>query len=241
MPSTFRHDLGILLLAAILWAAFVFSGAIFSLVWNFFPVIVFSGVSVLLLYNLLEAPVHWRPSIALLPPSITLAFPAACVFAFGDRGILSVLLVSGTTIAVALVCLGHALLFGIKSNYSSQRTRVPRAANSSIRHYGNHATRRVIAPAVVVLTIAVVFTFLATQCIWTVSGLESTCKEKTRAYFVARQDTPTDWTPIMVSTLGDVSSLYGRWRVGTKHQDVMCSATLGRPIDRVGYEIGETK
>ena len=237
MPSTFRHDLCILLFAAVLWAAFVFSGAIFSLVWNFFPVIVFSGVSVLLLYNLLEASRPWRPLIALLPPSITLALPAARVFASGDEGILSVLLVSAIAIAVAIACLGHALLFGIRSNYLSKRTRGPRAADSSVRL----AMRHRIAPVIAMLLIAVAFTFLARQCIWTDSALENACEEKTLAYFVARQDTPTDWTPIMTSTMGDVSSLYGRWRVGTKHQDVMCSARLGRLIDRVGYEIGEPK
>jgi hypothetical protein len=102
--------------------------------------------------------------------------------------------------------------------------------------------RRSIFPILVVLSIAVVLTLLARQRIWTESGLEGACKEKTRAYFLAKKVMPTDWTPSMLSTLGEsVMSFYGSWRVGTKHYDVMCSARFGEPIVSVGYEIGEPK
>jgi len=105
--------------------------------------------------------------------------------------------------------------------------------------------RRSIFPILVVLSIAVVLTLLARQRIWTESGLEGACEEKTRAYFVAMKDVPTDWTPAMLSRLGkgvgSVMSFYGRWRVGTQHYDVMCSARYGAPIVSVGYEIGEPK
>jgi hypothetical protein len=102
--------------------------------------------------------------------------------------------------------------------------------------------RRSIFPILVVLSIAAVLIFLARQRIWTESGLEGACKEKTQAYFVAKRGIPTDWTPSMLSKLGEgVMSFYGSWRVGTKHYDVMCSARYGTPIASVGYEIGEPK
>jgi hypothetical protein len=104
---------------------------------------------------------------------------------------------------------------------------------------------RSIFPILVVLSIASVLIFLARQRIWTESGLEGACKQNTRAYFVAKMGTPTDWTPSMLSKLGEgmrsVMNFYGSWRVGTKHYDVMCSARYGDPIVSVGYEIGEPK
>lgn len=105
--------------------------------------------------------------------------------------------------------------------------------------------RRSIFPILVVPSIAAVLTFMARERIWTKSGLEDACKEKTQAYFVAMRDMPTDWTPSMLGRLGEgvlsVMNLYGSWRVGTKHYDVMCSARFGDPIVSVGYEIGEPK
>jgi len=105
--------------------------------------------------------------------------------------------------------------------------------------------RRLIFPILVVLSIAAVLIFLARQRIWTESGLEGACKEKTRAYFLTKKDVPTDWTPVMLSTVGEgvgsVMSLYGSWRVGAQHYDVMCSARHGATIVSVGYEIGEPK
>jgi hypothetical protein len=90
-----------------------------------------------------------------------------------------------------------------------------------------------------VLLVAVVLIFLARQRIWTQSGLEAVCEEKTRAYFVAKGDAPTDWRPLMLSELGSSWSLYASWRVGTKHYKVMCSGKIGKSISGVGYEVGE--
>jgi hypothetical protein len=100
--------------------------------------------------------------------------------------------------------------------------------------------RRSIA-SIFVVTIAVAFTLLARQRVWTESGLEALCQAKTRAYFVAKKDMPTDWSPSMLSIPGDgdVMSFYGNWHVGTKHYDVMCTARIGEPLVSVGYEIGE--
>lgn len=101
---------------------------------------------------------------------------------------------------------------------------------------------RRILPIFVLLIIAVVLTLVARHRIWTASGLESACKENTQAYFVAKRDMPTDWTPFMHGTIGDGGmSSFGTWRVGEKHYVVMCSARLGEPVVSIGYEIGEPK
>lgn len=101
--------------------------------------------------------------------------------------------------------------------------------------------RRII-PIFVLLMIAAVLTLVTRQRIWTASGLEGACKEKTQAYFVAKKDMPMDWTRFMHGTIGDEGmSFYGTWRVGEKHYVVMCSARLGEPAVNIGYEIGEPK
>ncbi|MEO8869362.1 MAG: hypothetical protein ABI357_00875 [Granulicella sp.] len=108
---------------------------------------------------------------------------------------------------------------------------------------GDCAMRRSILSIFIVLPIAFALTLLARQRIWTESGLEAICKAKTRSYFVAKRDTPTDWRPSMFSIPADSGMMrfYGNWHVGAKHYDVMCTARIGEPIVSVGYDIGEPK
>jgi hypothetical protein len=99
---------------------------------------------------------------------------------------------------------------------------------------------RRIFPIFILLIIAAVLTLVARQRIWTASGLEGACKEKTQAYFVAKRDVPMDWTPFMHGTIGDEGmSSFGTWRVGEKRYVVMCSARLGESVVSIAYEIGE--
>lgn len=101
---------------------------------------------------------------------------------------------------------------------------------------------RRIFPIFVLLIFAAVLTLVARQRIWTESGLEDACKEKTQAYFVAKREMPMDWTPVMHGGIGDEGmSSYGTWRVGEKYYVVMCSARWGGPVASIGYEIGESK
>lgn len=82
--------------------------------------------------------------------------------------------------------------------------------------------KRPILSILAPLLMAVVITILASERIWTETGLEALCKEKTRAYFVATGGSPTGWRPSMLSTPGEgVMAFYGNWRVGAKRYDVM--------------------
>ena len=102
--------------------------------------------------------------------------------------------------------------------------------------------KRPILSILAPLLMAVVITILASERIWTETGLEALCKEKTRAHFVATGGTPTDWRPSTLSTPGEgVMAFYGNWRVGAKRYDVMCSARFGQPVVSIGYDIGEPK
>jgi hypothetical protein len=106
---------------------------------------------------------------------------------------------------------------------------------------GDYAMRRIFTVFVLLIVAAVVL-LVARQRVWTASSLEGACKEKTKAYFVAKRAIPMDWTPFMHGTIGDEGmSSYGTWRVGEKHYLVMCSVRSGGPVTSIGYEISEAK
>jgi hypothetical protein len=112
-----------------------------------------------------------------------------------------------------------------------------RVAARSIRSIPTH---KLIIVGVVVLAAAAALAHSANRRIWSVDGLVSACKETTRAYFVSQGQVPTNWMPKMTSILGDeVWYLYGHWYVGSKRYEILCSATFGRSVDSIGYEIGD--
>ena len=100
--------------------------------------------------------------------------------------------------------------------------------------------------AILALSIAITIVFLASQRVWSYSQLESACQEKTRDILVASGDTPTDWMPTLRSTLesplggsDQMLNQYGKWRVGQRHVDVLCSSKARGLKKDIRWEIGQ--